>query len=91
MALAPLQAAKLNVGVLFVGSPCPIPGPLTGVKTTSVMSTWKLRMSQEGKSPMNVITVPVGGGAGELEPQLRNSAAASANIKNTPSKRLNIN
>src|SRR6516162_518346 len=44
---ASLQAAKLKVGVLLVGSPCPIPGPLTGVKTTSVMSTWKLRMLQE--------------------------------------------
>jgi hypothetical protein len=48
-------------------------------------------MLQDGESPIKVNTVPVVGGAGELEPQLRNSNAASANNKKTPSKRLNIN
>src|SRR5215813_8193613 len=48
-------------------------------------------MSQEGKSPMNVNTVPEPGVGLELEPQLRNSTATSVNIKTGPSKRLSIN
>src|SRR6516225_11210902 len=58
--------------------------------TTSVISARKVRMSQEGASPINENTVPVPGVVVELEPPQLKNRAASPIIKNRPTKRLNI-